>query len=280
MAGQVAGRQRWGWSWAWHLVGLPIAAIMLGPFLWMLLSSFKPPMEMIRVPPTFFPQTWTLQSYQEILQKLPFARYYFNSLLVSSVITALVLFTSSLLGFVFAKYEFWGKEICFTLILSTLMIPFAIVVIPLYTLVSAMGLLNTYPGLILPMCVSSFGIFLMRQFMEGVPSEMIDAARIDGAPDLWIWARIMVPLSTTALSALGVFTFLWSWNLLWWPVMVVSSSEMRTLPLGIVSLAWENAQRFDLAIAGASLAIVPVMVIFAFAQRTIVRGVALTGMKG
>jgi multiple sugar transport system permease protein len=267
-------------GWLWHVVGLAIAAIMLGPFVWMILSSFKSAREIIKVPPQLLPIHWTLNSYQEILEKLPFPRYYLNSMIVSTSVTAIVVVSSSLLGFVFAKYQFWGKDVCFTLILSTLMVPFAVVVVPLYTLVSRMRMLDSYGGLILPICLSSFGIFLMRQFMEGIPTDLVDAARIDGAGDLWIWARIMVPLSMTATSALAVFTFLWSWNLLWWPVMVINSTEMRTLPLGIVSLAWENGARFDLAIAGASVAIVPVMVLFALAQKTIVRGVALTGMKG
>ena len=263
-----------------HGLGIAVALIMLMPFIWMMLSSLKPASEIIHIPPTLLPEHWTLQNYREVLNSLPFPRYYLNSLVVTSAITGLVVVTSSLVGFVFAKYDFWGKEIWFTLILSTLMVPFAVIVIPLYLIVSRFGLMNSYAGLIVPLCLSSFGIFLMRQFMEGVPNDLVDAARLDGANDLWIWARIMVPLSMTALSALGVFTFLWAWNLLWWPVMVVSSSNMRTLPLGIVSLAWESGTRFDLAITGAALAVLPVMIIFAFAQRTIVTGVALTGMKG
>jgi multiple sugar transport system permease protein len=149
----------------------------------------------------------------------------------------------------------------------------------MYLFTSATGMLNTYWGLILPMCVSPFGIFLMRQFMEGIPNDMVEAARMDGASSLWIYYRVIVPLSTAGIGAVAVFTFLWSWNQLWWPLMVVSKEAMRTLPLGVAVLTFQIAKRYDTIVTGASLAVFPVMVVFIFAQRTLIKGMTLTGLK-
>jgi multiple sugar transport system permease protein len=262
-----------------HVVMVVIAAVMLLPFVWMILSSFKTYREILLIYPTLWPRQFTLINYQTILTELPFARYFANSLGLSTTATLLILFTSSLCGYVFAKFDFAFKEVIFTAIISSMMVPFAVVVLPLYLLVARSGFGNTYPGLILPFLVSAFGIFLMRQFMEGIPNELVDAARIDGAGEMWIYWKVMLPLSLNALSALAVFVFLGSWNALWWPLMIITRPEMRTLPLGIASLAWEFATRTDLIIAGAAIAVVPVLILFSLMTRTIVRGVALTGMK-
>jgi len=262
-----------------HLVMLAISALMFLPFLWMVLSSFKGFREILSLTPTLWPKRFTLVNYQTIMTQLPFPRYFLNSFGMATTITAIVLFTSSLCGYVFAKFEFVLKNLIFTLIISSMMIPFAVVVLPLYLMIARMHLTNNYVGLVLPSFMSAFGVFLMRQFMEAIPSELVDAARIDGAGEMWIYWQIMIPLSMSALSALGVFTFLWSWNNLWWPLMIISEPAMRPLPLGIASLAWEFATRTDLVVAGAAIAVVPVLVLFMLMTRTIVRGVALTGMK-
>lgn len=262
-----------------HLVMLALAAAMFLPFLWMLLSSFKTYREIISIAPSLWPREFTLVNYERLLNELPFARYFLNSLVTSTSVMLVVLFTSSLCGYVFAKFDFAFKEAIFTVIVSSMMVPFAVVVLPLYLLIAGAGLVNSYLGLLLPYMLSAFGIFLLRQFMEGIPTELVDAARIDGANELWIYWRVMLPLSLNALSALGVFVFLSSWNSLWWPMMITSRPEMRTLPLGIASLAWEFAAQTDLVIAGAAIAVVPVLILFALMTRTIVRGVALTGMR-
>jgi multiple sugar transport system permease protein len=256
-----------------------IAILMFLPFLWMISSSFKPYREILALTPTIIPKKFTLVNYQTILTKLPFLRYFLNSFGISATITLAVLFTSSLCGYVFAKFQFAFKEVFFTLIVSSMMVPFAVIVLPLYLFVARMGLVNTYVGLILPSMLSGFGIFLMRQFMEGIPSELVDAGRIDGASDMWIYWKVMIPLSLNALSALAVFTFLWAWNSLWWAVMIITRPDMRPLPLGIASLAWEFGVRTDLVITGAAIAVVPVLILFAMMTRTVVQGVALTGMK-
>ena len=150
---------------------------------------------------------------------------------------------------------------------------------PMYLFVSATHMQNTYLGLILPLCVSPFGIFLMRQFMEGIPTDMVEAAKIDGANNMWIYSRVIVPLAMAGMGAVAVFTFLWSWNQLWWPLMVISKEAMRTLPLGVAALTFQIAKRYDMIVTGASLAVAPVMVVFVFAQRTLIKGMMLTGLK-
>jgi multiple sugar transport system permease protein len=261
------------------LVMLIVATAMFLPFVWMVLSSFKPYQEILSLHPTLWPKQFTLGNYVTLTSELPFLRYFLNSASISTIVTLFILFTSSLCGFVFAKFDFAFKEVIFMTIISSMMVPFAVVVLPLYFLVASFRLLDTYFGLMIPFVISAFGIFLMRQSMEGIPRDLVDAARVDGATDMWIYRKIMLPLSLNALSGLGVFTFLWSWNSLWWPLMVISRPEMRTLPLGIASLAWEFATRVDLVVAGATISIIPVLLLFALMTRTIVRGVALTGMK-
>ena len=262
------------------LLGAAVALIMVLPLIWVLLSSFKDASEVIAVPTTLWPQSWSWDNYDTIFTALPFGRYLLNSLVVTLSITALTLLTSSLAGYVFAKFQFPAKELLFTLVLATLMVPFAVTVLPLYLLISQLGMLNTYQGLIVPFACSAFGIFLMRQFMEDTPTELIEAARIDGTSEFGIWARIMLPLSSSALVGVGIFAFLAAWNQLWWPVMVVSTAEdMRTLTLGIFSLQSQITVRYDMLITGAAIGVLPVMLVFALTQRRIVDGISLTGLK-
>jgi multiple sugar transport system permease protein len=276
-----SSRQRWQQAGqaAIHIALVLIGVLFVLPFLYMFLASFKPALEIIKMPPTFFPKKFTLINYHTIFERLRFWRYFMNSIITSGCITALAVFTSSLAGFVFTKFRFRGREVVFVLFLAGLMIPFSIIVMPLYLFVSTAGMKNTYFGLILPVCVSPFGIFLMRQFMEGIPNDMVEAARIDGANNMWIYSRVIVPLSMAGMGAVAVFTFLWSWNQLWWPLMVVDKEAMRTLPLGIAALTFQIAKRYDMIVTGASLAVFPVMVVFIFAQRTLIKGMMLTGLK-
>jgi ABC-type glycerol-3-phosphate transport system permease component len=262
-----------------HFVLILVSLVFVTPFLWMFLSSFKPALEIIKIPPTFIPEKFTLNNYKTIFERLHFWRFFLNSVVVSVAITIVAMFTSSLAGFVFTKFDFPGRELIFIIFLAGLMIPFAVIVLPMYLFVSKIGLQNNYLGLILPLAVSPFGIFLVRQFMEGIPMEMVEAARIDGASNMWIYFRIMVPLSSAGIGGVGVFTFLWTWNQLWWPLMIISKQDMQTLPLAIAALTFQHAKRYDMIVTGAAIAIVPVMLVFAFAQRRLIKGVTLTGMK-
>jgi multiple sugar transport system permease protein len=251
------------------------------PFLWMLGTSFKSATEIVRMPPTFIPEKFTLSSYQTIFNdpKVPLARFYMNSVVVSFTIVGMVLFTSSLAGFVFAKYTFFGKNLWFALILATMMIPFQVIMIPLYLVLVKFGLTDSLMGLIVPGATSAFGIFLMRQFIEGIPSELIDAARIDGASEFGIYTQIVLPQMGSALATLGIFQFMGTWNDYLWPLIVITTTEKRTLP---IMLTWYNSQhgsRYDLTMAASVLVILPIVIVYFFFQRWIVRGIALTGFK-
>lgn len=251
------------------------------PFLWMLGTSFKSATEIVRMPPTIIPEKFTLNSYLTIFNdpRVPLGRFYMNSVIVTFSIVTMVLFTSSLAGFVFAKYQFFGKNVLFTLILATMMIPFQVTMIPLYLVLVRLGITDSLLGLIVPGATSAFGIFMMRQFIEGIPSELIDAARIDGASEFGIYYRIILPQMGSALATLGIFQFMGTWNDYLWPLIVITTTEKRTLP---IMLTWYNSQhgsRADLTMAASVLVILPIVVIYFFFQRWIVRGIALTGFK-
>lgn len=251
------------------------------PFLWMLSTSFKSATEIVKLPPTLIPEKLTLQSYQTIFSdpRVPLARFYLNSIIVSVSVVAMVLFTSSLAGYVFAKYQFFGKNVIFTLLLASLMIPFQVMMIPLYLILVRLGITDSLLGLIVPGATSAFGVFLMRQFIENIPSELIDAARIDGASEFGIYTRIILPQMSAALATLGIFQFMGTWNDYLWPLIVITTTEKRTLP---IMLTWYNSQhgaRFDLTMAASVLVILPIVVVYFIFQRWIVRGIALTGFK-
>ena len=251
------------------------------PFLWMLGTSFKTSTEIVRLPPTLVPEKFTLSSYLTIFKdpNVPLGRFYLNSITVTFSIVLMVLFTSSLAGFVFAKYQFFGKNLLFTLILATLMIPFQVIMIPLFLVLVKLGITNSLLGLIVPGATSAFGIFLMRQFVESIPGELIDAARIDGASEFGIYVNIILPQMGAALATLGIFQFMGTWNDYLWPLIVITTTERRTLP---IMLTWYNsnhAARFDLTMAASVLVILPILVVYFFFQRWIVRGIALTGFK-
>jgi len=257
------------------------ATVTLVPFIWALLTSLKPAAEIIHVPPTFLPEDWTLQSYQTIFSdpRVPLARFYLNSLFVAVSRVGITLFTSSLAGYIFAKYRFWGKNVAFTFILAQMMIPFQVVMIPAYLILVKLHMIDSLWGLIIPSMVDAFGIFLMRQFIESIPGELIDAARIDGASEFGIYWRIVLPQLGASLATLGIFTFMGTWNDYLWPLVVITTHERRTLPL---LLTWYNSQhvtRYDLTMAASVLVLLPILLVYMLFQRWIVRGVALTGFK-
>jgi multiple sugar transport system permease protein len=255
--------------------------VTLLPFVWMILGSFKTSSEIIRMPPTLLPEAPTLASYRTILTdpKLPMLRFYGNSLFVTGSIVALVLFTSSLAGFIFAKYEFFGKNILFGFILATLMIPFQVLMIPSYLILVRLGLIDSLWGLVIPGATSAFGIFMMKQFIQGLPNELMDAARIDGSSEFGIYWRVILPQVGPALATLGILTFMGTWNSYLWPLIVITSHEKRTLP---IVLTWFNSMhgtRYDLTMAASVLVVVPILIVYAIFQRWIVQGFALSGLK-
>ena len=258
------------------------AAVMILPFVWMVLSSLMTSREVMARPLVWIPETPRFDNYAALADAVPLARMYLNSAVVTTAITAGILLTSSLAGYGFAKFRFPGRDALFLFVLATLMIPFFVVLIPVFYIVSRLEWVDRYPGLIVPNLVTAFGVFLMRQYMLSLPDELLDAARVDGESELGIFWRHVLPLSTPALGALGILAFVFHWNSFLWPLVVARSKEMWTIPVGLNSLRVyaSSADVLNLQMAGAALAIVPVVVVFLLLQRFFVQGIALTGIKG
>lgn len=271
---------RWNLGQALLLIAFTaVTIVFVMPLLLMLSSAFKTSAEIIRVPPSFLPEAPTLDNFRTVLTEAPYGLWYRNSLVVATAVTALCLLTSSVGGYIFAKFEFPFKRPLFVLILITLMIPFPVLLIPNYLIANRLGLLNSLWALILPGIVSAFGIFLMRQFAAGIPRDLIEAARLDGAGEWAIFGRIVLPLLRPALAALGVFTFLASWNDYLWPLVAINDLDKSTLPLALSYFNSLHQQRYDLVMAAATMAVVPVLVVFLIFQRQIVKALVLAGMR-
>ena len=259
-----------------------IAITMVTPFLWMISTSFKGPTEIRR--PNFFPETPVIANYEEVILDTALPRWYLNSLVVAVISTISVAFFDSLAGYVFAKYQFPGKRIIFMIFLSSLMVPTEMLVIPWYIMSVNPPIgptwVDTYWGIAFPGMITAAGIFLMRQFMQGVPDELLDAARIDGVSEFGLFWRITIPLSLAAIGALCIFNFLGNWNAFIWPLIVTSDRAMMTLPVGLQFFSSESGADWHLIMTGATLSVVPLLAIVIFFQRYIIEGVTLTGLKG
>ena len=254
--------------------------VVLGPFVWMLLGSLKPESELRQVPPTWWPEELTTANYVELFGRLDFPTYFLNSVVVAVAITLGNLAFCSMLAYALAKLEFRGRRALFGLVIVMLMVPGMATFVPLFVLVSNIGLVNSFPGLILPFVAGPFGVFLMRQFMLSIPDELIDAARVDGAGEARIFARVVMPLCGPALATLGILTFLSSWNNFLWPLVVAQTEDKYTLPvaLALVSVGQHNT-RYGLLLAGAVVVVVPIILVFLALQRYVVQGLAMTGIK-
>jgi multiple sugar transport system permease protein len=255
------------------------ALVVVAPFLWMLISSVKTTNEIIRVPPTIIPENLIWTNYSDVFAHLPFSRYYLNTILIAVVSTLAVVFTSSLAGFFFAKYKFWGKEIIFYSIVATLIVPEAAIIVPLYVMLAKMGWINTYWALIVPHCMHGLGIFLMRQFIHNIPDDYIDAATLDGCNPFQIYARVILPLLSAPLGALAIFNWMFIWDLFLYPLTVVSSGNMFVLNVGLNNLAHGRVGHYNEIMAAATMAALPPLIIFIALQRQFVRGITLTGFK-
>ncbi len=253
--------------------------IMLFPFIWMVSTSFKTPPQVISYPPTLIPRPPTLEYYNQIFTKLNFGRFFLNSAYISTIITASVLLTSSFVGYVFAKFDFWGKEFIFIMILSTMMIPFAVTMIPLYLIMSKLGWVDSHLALIIPGLYSTFGIFLMRQFMSTVPNELREAAIVDGCGEFRTFWSIILPQCKPALAALGIFTFMWNWDNFLWPLIVLNSENNFTLPVGLSMFSRQWWTNYGLVMAGATVSVIPILIVFFIFQRHFIEGIVLTGLK-
>ena len=260
-----------GKSGAYAVLIVGLVATLL-PFFYILVSSLKTDAELRKTPPDFFPQVPTFKHYTTILtdEKIPIERNVMNSVIVSVARVFITLFTSSFAGYIFAKYHFRGKNLAFGVILIQIMIPFQVIMIPNYLLIVKFGLIDSLWALIIPSMVDAYGIFLMKQFIESMPAELMDAARIDGASEFGIYSRIVLPQMGPALASLGIFTFMATWNDYLWPLIVLTSPEKRTIPLLLVWFQTQHTSNQGLVLAASILTLLPIFFVYIFLQRWIV----------
>jgi multiple sugar transport system permease protein len=262
-----------------YLVLVAAALAMIFPFIWMLLTSLKPEADVVRYPPQLWPRHWSFASYTGIWGRIPFARFFINTVVFAGSVTALSLTLDSLTAYALARLRFPGRDAIFLLILALLMVPFQVTLIPLFNLVFHLGWLNTYQGLIVPRATNAFGIFMLRQFFITVPRELDEAARIDGAGEFGIYWRVVLPLSKSALVTLAVFHFMYNWNDFLWPLIISTSSDMETLPSGLALFMGEHVVEYSLLMAGAAMALAPLIIAFLCAQRYFVAGITMGAVK-
>ena len=273
-------RVTWELILAYVLLSLG-AVVMVLPFVWMLLTSLKPAPELVQF--AFLPKNPTLDNYREVLGTSNFGRWYGNSLLIATISTLSVAFFDSLVGYTLNKFEFPGKNIIFIGILATLMVPTEMLIIPWFNMSVQLGWnqgVAQYWGIVFPGVITAVGIFLMRQFFDGVPNELLDAARIDGMNEFGIFWRVAMPLVKPAIAALCIFNFIGNWNAYLWPLIIASSREFYTLPVGLSFFRGESTTQWEKIMTGASLATIPLLIVFILFQRQIIKGIALTGIKG
>lgn len=255
------------------------AWFVLLPFFWMVSASLKPANRVFTLPIEWVPSQPQWETYVIALTRYPFGRYFLNSLGVAIAITVANVFFCSLAGYSLTKFRYRGRDVAFVAILSTLMLPLEVLMVPTYLIVKDFGWLNSYQGLIVPIALDAFGVFLMRQFMLGIPTDLIDAARIDGAGEWLIYRHIMLPLSGPALAALAIFTFREAWDQFIWPFLVISRDDLRTLPLGIQLFESAFGTAYNEVMAVAVVGMLPMALLFFFLQRAFVQGVTMTGLK-
>ncbi len=268
---------------ALHVVVISGALLTVAPIAFMIFSSFKTTTEIFTLPPWLPPAEWSFKNYETLLTKWPFPYWYINSIIYAGVVTVFVLFFCSLAGFAFAKYNFRAKNALFIILIGSTMIPFQLILIPLFILMSRIDWINHPASMIIPWMAPAFGIFLMRQYIQAVPSELMESARIDGASEFRIYARIIVPLVRPGLTTLAILTFLGSWNSYIWPLMVLRGNRVITLPVGIATMRSQatGAQTpYGEMMAAASMVSVPVILLFLMLQRYFISGLTIGAVKG
>jgi multiple sugar transport system permease protein len=262
-----------------HALLLFGALVTLTPLLWMLSASFMPNGEANTYPPRLLPSAPTLEHYRELFTRLDFGRQLFNSTLLATSVTFISLLFNSLAGYAFAKLRFAGRDRLFAFLLAAMVIPGQVAMLPLFLLLKSMGLVNTYWGVIIPGMASIFGIFLFRQYALSIPSELLDAARIDGASEFHIYWSVVLPLCRPILVTLAVFTFLATWNDFMWPLIVLTDDAKYTLPVALGNLVGEHVQDTELMMAGSVLTVLPVLILFLVLQRQYIEGLTVGGVK-
>ncbi|MGE6753988.1 carbohydrate ABC transporter permease [Rossellomorea sp. NPDC071047] len=248
------------------------------PFIWMISSSFKPESEVLQIPPTLFPENPTLENYLNLFESMNFGVYLRNTLVIV-LFSFLGLFFNAMAGYGFAKFHFKGKEKIFYIVLATMMIPAQVTMIPVYLILNEMGLTNTMAGIILPGLAAAFSIFLFRQFMTTIPTDLLEAARLDGAGEFYIFFKLIVPIAKPIFAVQGILTFIGAWNSFLWPLIIANDESLYTLSVGLSLLQGQYANNFGLQMAGAAFMVVPIIIIFSFFQKYIVEGFTMSGIK-
>lgn len=262
-----------------NLLLLAIALLIVTPVIWLILSTFKPEKEIISYPPTFFPQTLTLANFGVVAKRIKIWRYVLNSVIYAGGTTALAVVVNSLAGYVYARFDFKGKNFFFLFTLATMMIPFQVIMVPSFLVVYKMGMYNTYWGLIIPRVAVAASIFMMRAAFTGLPKELEDAGRIDGLSEFGIYLRIMLPQIKPALICLIILSINGSWNDLLWPMLVASKTDMRTLANGLALFVGEYTVQYGAAFAGTLISLLPMLLLYLFGQKYFVEGMASSGLK-
>ncbi|WP_419714984.1 carbohydrate ABC transporter permease [Fictibacillus marinisediminis] len=248
------------------------------PFIWMILSAFKPEMEVMQIPPTFLPHEFTLENFTNLFENMNFTVYLRNTIIV--VLCSFAgLFLNAMAGYAFAKYQFKGREKLFYLVLATMMIPGQVTMIPVYLILNQLHLTNTMAGIVLPGLVGAFSIFLFRQFMSTIPDELLEAARLDGASEFRVFIQIILPISKPILAVQGILTFIAGWNSFLWPLIIANDEKLYTLSVGLSLLKGQYGGNFALQMAGSTFMVVPIVIIFMLFQKHIIEGYTISGMK-
>jgi multiple sugar transport system permease protein len=273
-------RRRWLPRAPLYLALTAVAALMLFPFGWMIATSLTSDSQLFVTPPQLIPAPLVPDNYVRVAEAFPIGRFLVNSLLVAGISTALQVGTSAMAAYAFARLRFRGRDVLFLVYLATLMVPLQVIIVPLFIEMRFLGLVNTYPGLILPAIASAFGTFLLRQAFLSLPRELDEAAFIDGASHWTVFRRIVLPLAGPALATFGIFAFMASWNSFLWPLVVTSSQDLFTLPVGLSNLHGRYSTAWNLVMAGSTISVIPIVIVYVIAQKHVIRGVALSGIKG
>lgn len=263
-----------------NVVLILFSILTILPFIWMLCSSFKTNAEINSLAQTFFPQSWRLDNYKNVLERFEFLKYFMNSLVYAIVITVITIYTSAISGFVLAKYRFRGRQLLFTFILMTMMVPGVVTIIPRYTMMQTIGWLDSYKALVIPSIFTAFGIFMMRQACMSVPDEMLDAARIDGAGELRVFHRVVLPQLHNSIVSIAIFQFLWAWDDYLWPYLVIRTGDKQLLSVALNLFSGRYSTDYAGLFAATSIAIIPVVIFYLIFQKQFIEGVSASAVKG
>jgi multiple sugar transport system permease protein len=272
--------QRTGRHLGAHAVLLVGGVVMVSPFIYQLLATFMTNGQITSVPPTLWPTQWNLDNYIGVFTQVPFLRQMLNTVIITVLTTVATLILCALGGYAFARMRFFAKGPLFAIVLSMLMVPGTLLLIPQYQTVQSFGWLNSFAGIVVPGLVNAFGIFMMRQFFLGLPKELEEAARLDGANPGQVFWQVMLPLARPGLSALAILTALASWSSLLWPLVIVNSQDMMPLAVGLASFTGEHGSEYPSMLAAALMAMLPIMILFLVMQRRVIEGIAFSGLKG